>query len=67
MTLDYNEISKKYDEVRSENRDILRLIPDDEYLAGLRQLESEIPEGGLQVCTSGDTLIWLQKRGSYEY
>ena len=56
MSLDYNEIANKYDDVRSESKGILDIF--------MKELVITSEARILEVCSFGETLIWLHKRGS---
>jgi hypothetical protein len=47
--------------VRNKGYSMFHLIPDDEYNAGLKQLEAEVLSGNLGCRNSGETLVWFKK------
>jgi len=47
--------------VRNKGYSMFHLIPNDEYKAGLKQLEADVSSGSMKRRTSGQTLVWLGK------
>ena len=47
--------------VRNKGYSMFHLIPNDEYLQGLNQLEQDLLSGPIKCISSGETLIWLKK------
>ncbi len=54
--------------VKNKGFSMFHLIPDDEYIEGLKQLEADIADGSINTRTSGDTLVWFRKKpGSFVF
>lgn len=50
--------------VRNKGFSMFHLIPEKEFETGLKRLEDEVSGGSLEADNSGETLIWLEKRGN---